>query len=179
MLTVNDRDSSNIIQFFQELPDPRSTVNRRHLLGDVIVISICGVLAGCDGPTAIAKWAGLNDVWLKKHLALPDGILAKDTYRRVLSLLDPRSFQQCFCQWIDSLSILSDEEKASHRKLIAIDGKALRDLTMGRTAWEHCILSVPGHPTTGSVWARCRLKRSRTKSLRFLYCWISSIWKTR
>ena len=126
MLTVNDQDTTNIIQFFNELPDPRSEVNRVHLLGDVIVISICAVLAGCDGPTAIAKWAGLNNVWLKKHLALPNGIPAKDTYRRVLSLLDPRTFQQCFSQWIDSLSFLTDEEKAAHKRQIAIAGKAQR-----------------------------------------------------
>ena len=126
MLTVSDKDSTNIIQFFDELPDPRSEVNRGHLLGDVIVIAICAVLAGCDGPTAIAKWAVLKEVWLKKHLALPNGVPAKDTYRRVLSLLNPRTFQQCFSQWIDSLSFLTDEEKAEHKRLIAIDGKALR-----------------------------------------------------
>ena len=30
---------------FAELPDSRSTVNRRHSLVDVVVISVCGVLA--------------------------------------------------------------------------------------------------------------------------------------
>lgn len=35
-------------QRFAELPDPRSTVNRQHLLVDVVVISVCGVLAGAD-----------------------------------------------------------------------------------------------------------------------------------
>lgn len=126
MLTVSDKDATNILRFFDELPDPRSEVNRWHLLGDVIVIAICAVLAGCDGPTGIAKWAKLNERWLQQHLALPNGIPAKDTYRRVLSLLNPRAFQQCFSQWIDSLSFLTDEQKGEHKKLIAIDGKALR-----------------------------------------------------
>lgn len=126
MLTISDNDATNILRFFDELPDPRSEVNRWHLLGDVIVIAICAVLAGCDGPTAIAKWAVLNEMWLRKHLPLPNGVPAKDTYRRVLSLLTPRSFQECFIQWIDSLGFLTDEQKAEHKKLIAIDGKALR-----------------------------------------------------
>ena len=115
MLTVSDKDATTILQFFDELPDPRSEINRWHRLGDVIVIAICAVLANCDGPTAIAKWAGLNQRWLQKHLALPNGIPAKDTYRRVLSLLNPRTFQQCFRQWIDSLSFLTDEQKAEHK----------------------------------------------------------------
>ncbi len=126
MLTVRDKDATNILRFFDELPDPRSQINRWHLLGDVIVIAICAVLAGCEGPTGIAKWAKLKEKWLQKHLALPNGIPAKDTYRRVLSLLHPRAFQQCFSQWIDSLSFLTDEQKAEHQRLIAIDGKALR-----------------------------------------------------
>lgn len=126
MLALSDTDATNILSFFDDLPDPRSTVNRRHLLGDVIVISICGVLANADGPTAITKWAKLNDQWLRKHLALPNGIPAKDTIRRILTSLNPIAFQQCFSEWIDSLSFLSEEEKAEQKKHIAIDGKALR-----------------------------------------------------
>ena len=32
--------------WFAELPDPRSSINQRHSLVDVVVISVCGVLAG-------------------------------------------------------------------------------------------------------------------------------------
>ena len=35
-------------QRFSELPAPRSTINRQHLLVDVVVIAVCGVLAGAD-----------------------------------------------------------------------------------------------------------------------------------
>jgi len=125
-LVVTQELTSNIIRYFDELPDPRSSVNRLHLLGDVIVIAICGVLANADGPTAIAKWAKLNEAELKKYLALPNGIPEKDTYRRVLTLLSPRDFQRCFVQWIDSLMTLSADQKENYKKLIAIDGKALR-----------------------------------------------------
>lgn len=125
-LKVTQALTSNIVRYFDELTDPRSSVNRLHLLGDVIVIAICGVLANADGPTAIAKWAKLNESELRKHLALPNGIPEKDTFRRVLTLLKPREFQQCFAQWIDSLEALSDEQKENYKKQIAIDGKALR-----------------------------------------------------
>ncbi len=126
MLEISDTDATSIISFFAELPDPRSEVNRLHLLGDVIVIAICGVLANADGPSGIAKWARLNAHWLEEHLELPHGIPSRDTIRRVLTLLSPLTFQRCFAQWIDSLSFLSEEEKAEQKKHIAIDGKALR-----------------------------------------------------
>jgi len=126
MLEINDTDATSILSFFAELPDPRSEVNRLHLLGDVIVIAICGVLANADGPSAIEKWAQLNARWLKEHLKLANGIPSRDTIRRVLTALHPLTFQRCFAQWIDSLSFLSDQQKAEQKKHIAIDGKALR-----------------------------------------------------
>ena len=101
-------------------------MNRLHLLGDVIVIAICGVLANADGPLGIEKWARLNARWLEKHLALPNGIPSRDTIRRVLTMLNPLAFQRCFAQWIDSLDFLLDEQKAEQKKHIAIDGKARR-----------------------------------------------------
>ena len=38
---------------FESLSDPRHTRNRKYLLVDVVVIAVCGMLCGCDGPTAI------------------------------------------------------------------------------------------------------------------------------
>jgi predicted transposase YbfD/YdcC len=125
MLVIGDQDAVNLLRFFDDLPDPRSNVNRLHRLGDVIVIAICAVIAIADGPTAIAQWARLNAAWLRRHLALPSGIPGKDTFRRVLGLLPPAAFQQCFQQWLQTLQVPADEESESKRH-IAIDGKALR-----------------------------------------------------
>lgn len=125
MLRIGEQDAVNVLRFFDDLPDPRSNVNQLHRLGDVIVIAICAVIANADGPTAIAKWAGLNGVWLKKHLTLPNGIPGKDTFRRVLGLLNPAVFQECFQRWLESLVVSADEEPAEKRH-VAIDGKTLR-----------------------------------------------------
>lgn len=126
MVAIGNREAVNIVRFFDELPDPRSEVNRLHRLGDVIVISICAVIALADGPTAIAKWALLNEKWLRKHLSLPQGIPRKDTFRRVLTLLNPILFQQCFSDWIRTLTLASDVDVSVAKRHIAIDGKTLR-----------------------------------------------------
>lgn len=125
MLSIGDQDAVNLLRFFDDLPDPRSNVNRLHRLGDVIVIAICAVIATADGPTAIAHWAELNEAWLRRHLALPNGIPGKDTFRRVLGLLPPAAFQQCFQQWLQTLQVSAGEDSKNKRH-IAIDGKALR-----------------------------------------------------
>ena len=46
----------SILSSFEDLPDPRSHINRKHVFGDLIVICIMAVIAGADGPDAIGVW---------------------------------------------------------------------------------------------------------------------------
>jgi predicted transposase YbfD/YdcC len=111
------------------MSDPRSHINRRHLLVDVIAISILGVVAGADGPLAIALWAEAQEEWLKRYLDLPNGIPSRDTISRVLQALKPSVFQQCFAAWLASLNEQPKSEKTSEEespRQIALDGKCLR-----------------------------------------------------
>ena len=110
----------SMVEYFEALPDPREERNRKHLLVDVIVISVCGVLAGCEGPTAIHRWAKARKEWLEELLELPSGVPSRDCIRRVLSLLKPDAFQRCFQKWIVACFL---DEKVRH---VAIDGKTLR-----------------------------------------------------
>jgi predicted transposase YbfD/YdcC len=113
----------SVVRHFESLPDPRHTRNRRHLLVDVIVIAVCGMIVGCEGPTAIERWAKAKKDWLGQLLELPNGIPSRDCLRRVLSALKPEAFQECFQGWIAEC-LLGDAD-GSHRT-IAIDGKTMR-----------------------------------------------------
>ena len=123
MPSVTEREALSILEYFSELEDPRSSINRRHLLGDLIVISVCVVLAGADGPKAIGVWADAHKDWLRKYLELPGGIPSHDTIGRLLSALNVRAFQSCFQRWVSSLR---PDGKDAGKETIAIDGKALR-----------------------------------------------------
>jgi len=123
---MNDATFSlaGVAKHFESLPDPREDRNRLHLLVDVIVISVCGVIVGCKGPTSIERWAKCKEDWLKTLLELPHGIPSRDCIRRILSALKPESFQKCFQEWI-AACLQNDDDDNSHRT-IAIDGKTLR-----------------------------------------------------
>lgn len=124
---IADVEVRSMIHCFEQLEDTRSTINRRHLLIDVIVISICAVVAGADGPKAIEEWAKRKKEWLAKHLRLPYGIPSHDTIGRVLQALKPQDFQMCFLQWLAPLSDPGEEAAATDQpRHLAIDGKALR-----------------------------------------------------
>src|SRR3954447_10172227 len=98
-----------IIRHFEELEDPRSTINRQHPLVSVVVIALMAVLAGASGPTAIVRWAALKEEFLVPTLDLPNGIPCKDVFRRVLMALKPGAFQACFAHWLQSLRATAAE----------------------------------------------------------------------
>jgi predicted transposase YbfD/YdcC len=116
-------DAGSIGSYFESLSDPRHMRNRKHLLVDVAVIAVCGIICGCDGPTAIHRWAKHRESWLALHLALPNGIPSRDCIRRLLVVLKPEAFQRCFQAWIaDAIPIGAD----TSGRLVAIDGKTCR-----------------------------------------------------
>ena len=116
-------DVGSIGCYFESLSDPRHTRNRKHLLVDIAVIAVCGILCGCDGPTAIHRWAALQADWLRQHLALANGIPSRDCIRRLLLALKPAAFQRCFQDWITD-AIATDDNNP--QRLVAIDGKTNR-----------------------------------------------------
>jgi predicted transposase YbfD/YdcC len=115
-----------IVAHFQDLEDPRSSINRRHPLVAVIVIAVLGVLAGASGPTAIADWAAIKEEVLVAALGLPAGVPGKDVFRRVLMALQPAAFQKCFVGWLESLRAAAAEASGVDQPVLAVDGKTLR-----------------------------------------------------
>jgi predicted transposase YbfD/YdcC len=116
-------DVGSIASYFESLDDPRHTRNRKHLLVDIVVITVCAIICGCDGPTAIHRWAKHRESWLAQFLALPNGIPSRDCIRRTLIVLKPEAFQRCFLAWISD-TILANANDPD--RLVAIDGKSCR-----------------------------------------------------
>src|SRR3954452_22883598 len=145
MANVRHIGLDEVVKQFQELEDPRSTVNRRHPLPSVLVIALLAVLAGAGGPTAITAWAATKQELLAGVLDLPHGIPGKDVFRRVLMTLQPAAFQACFVNWLKSLRDAAAAATGVDRPGLAVDGKTARrshDRKNGLGAL-HCV----------SVWA--------------------------
>lgn len=115
-----------VIAHFEKLEDPRSTINQKHPLVSVVVIAIMAVLAGANGPTAIAEWATLKEDLLQKLLPLPNGVPRKDVFRRVLMTVNPAAFQASFQEWLQSLRNRAATATGINQPILAVDGKTLR-----------------------------------------------------
>ena len=156
---------SGIVKHFESLPDPRETRNRRHLLVDVIVIAVCGVIVGCQGPTSIERWAKAKEDWLATLLELPNGIPSRDCIRRILSALKPAAFQHCFQNWI-AACLLGDAD-GSHRtnchRWQDDASFARQGRRSGAAAYRQCL----GERTRDRALDSWPRRKSRTKSRRF------------
>jgi predicted transposase YbfD/YdcC len=126
MFKSRNIELDEVVKYFHELEDPRSEINLRHPLVSVVVIAVMAVLAGCGGPTAIAKWANIKAEFLLQVLDLPHGIPCKDVFRRVLMALQPGAFQSCFVKWLESLRAEAAEATGIVQPVLAVDGKTLR-----------------------------------------------------
>lgn len=123
--------TTSIAEHFGSLEDPRSPINRRHNLIDIIVIAICAVICGADDWPAVEEFAKAKQGWLESILELPNGIPSHDTFWRVFRLLDAEAFADCFSTWMGAVCQITNGE------VVAIDGKQLRrshDKTMGKGA---------------------------------------------
>jgi predicted transposase YbfD/YdcC len=126
MAGIQRIDLGEVVRHFEELEDPRSTINLKHPLVSVVVIALMAVLAGAGGPTAIATWADLKQEFLRKALHLPNGIPRKDVFRRVLAALKPAAFQVCFANWLRALRAAAAAETGVEQPILAVDGKTAR-----------------------------------------------------
>jgi len=106
--------------YFDGLPDPRVERTRKHLLTDILVISVLAVICGAESWEDITDWGEAWEQWLRKYLRLPAGIPSHHTFRRVLSALDKDAFNARFLDWARSVF------GSTEGKIIAIDGKTLR-----------------------------------------------------
>jgi predicted transposase YbfD/YdcC len=131
---------AGIRKFFASLPDPRRRRTRvKHPLLTLVVIALCGTIAGADTWEEIVQFARDRHDWLARFVNLSKGIPSHDTFGRVFAALDPVAFQKCLLTWVQRL------HEVTKGQVIAIDGKVARE-AMARSGDQ-------GPMTLVSAWA--------------------------
>jgi predicted transposase YbfD/YdcC len=109
-----------LIEYFEDLPDPRMDRRKKHKLVDILVIGLCSQLIGGSGFSDMETFGRIREDWLKTFLELPEGIPSHDTFNRCFAAIDPYAFLDCFVAWVQGIC------PALKGETVAIDGKALR-----------------------------------------------------
>lgn len=125
---------SDTISFFSSLEDPRLDRCKAHALTDIVFLTLCAVLAGCESWDDIADFGAVKIEWLRKFVQLPNGIPSHDTLNRVFALLDPDALQKCFLDWVREVAELTSGS------VVAIDGKRMNNAGVnGKKAIVHMV----------------------------------------
>jgi predicted transposase YbfD/YdcC len=117
---LDSKTSASFFGHFDAVEDPRIERCQRHLLGDILFLAVCAMIAGANDFVAMQKFGHAKRDWLKKFLELPHGIPSHDTLGRVFSLLDGEQFIQCFLGWVQTIHQVTAGE------VVAVDGKTAR-----------------------------------------------------
>jgi predicted transposase YbfD/YdcC len=109
----------SLIEHFAVLEDPRQAGKVLYPLPEILLLVLCGTLAGAEDFVEMRDWAGVNQGFLRRFLPYAAGIPSHDTLNDVLNAIDGDLFGQCFSDWVDGL-------REAEPDIVAIDGKTSR-----------------------------------------------------
>jgi len=113
----------SVKNYFAQFPDPRSPERRVYPAWYVLLVLICGYLAGCNTIADIAHYAELRTDWFNGFLGTTFRSISYDTLWWFLARVRPEAFQQLLADWLKEIP--SD----LRNQLFAIDGKRLRGVS--------------------------------------------------
>ncbi len=117
-------NTRSLINHFGNIRDPRIDRRRAHKLIDIIVISICAVVAGADSFEEIEIIGNAHKSWLKTFLELPNGIPSHDTFARVWARINPNEFRASFATWVREIAEAISDRVG--QEVISLDGQTMR-----------------------------------------------------
>ena len=109
----------SIIDYFNDMPDPRQQGKVLYPLAEIILTSLCAIICGADSYVEIEEFGKTKIDFLKQFLPFENGIPCHDTIGIVFSSIDAKIFSEKFIAWAQSL-------QESIPGLVAIDGKTVK-----------------------------------------------------
>lgn len=108
-------------EYFEKISDPRQQAKVDYNLHEIIIMTICAVISGCEIWEDIVDFCRVKESWFKDklNLLLENGVASHDTFQRVFQLINPDELEKGFVSWVKSIASQTKDE------IIAIDGKTV------------------------------------------------------
>lgn len=110
---------TSLIDHFSALRDPRQSWKVLYPLPEILLVVLCGTLAGAEDFVEIRRWASMHLGFLRRFLPFADGVASHDTLNDVINAIDGELFAECFGDWVANL-------REAEPDIVAIDGKTSR-----------------------------------------------------
>jgi predicted transposase YbfD/YdcC len=111
------------LDYFSALHDPRQAWKVVYPLPEILLLLLCGTIAGAETFVEIERW-GEGKLEFLRRRPLARGSPAHDTLNDGMNALPARLFAEGFTTWVDSL-------RETEPDLVAIDGKTSRRAKRG------------------------------------------------
>ncbi len=115
----------SLIDHFAALDDPRQSWKVLFPLPEILLLVLCGTLAGAEDFVEIRRWGQMNEAFLRRLLPYKAGIPSHDTLNDVINAIDGGLFAECFSAWVEGLREPAPASIAAP-EIVAIDGKTSR-----------------------------------------------------
>jgi predicted transposase YbfD/YdcC len=117
-----------LIRFFQSVKDARLQGMVSYPLHEILMVAFLAVMAGAGTIVDIALFGSAHAQWLKENFGIKHGIPSHDTFRRVLSLIQPVHLQHATVSFLlENIKVI---KKAfgieTGTKQYCVDGKTAR-----------------------------------------------------
>lgn len=111
--------SGSLLDHFAALSDPRQAWKVLYPLPEVLLLVLCGTLAGADDFVEVRRWGMMNQAFLRRFLPYAHGVPSHDTLNDVVCALDGELFSARFTAWVEGL-------REAEPDIVAVDGKTSR-----------------------------------------------------
>jgi predicted transposase YbfD/YdcC len=115
---------ASLLDHFSGLKDPRQAWKVGYPLPEVLLVVLCGTIAGAENFVEIERWANRKVAFLRRLLPFERGVPSHDTLNDVMNALPATLFAECFTAWVERL-------RESEPDIVAIDGKTSRRARAG------------------------------------------------
>ena len=108
-------------RYFESIKDPRQSWKIDYNLHEIVIMTICAVISGCEIWEDIVDFCKVKEVWFRNKLGLmlENGVASHDTFQRVFQLINPKEFEDSFIAWVKSITVKTNGE------IVSIDGKTV------------------------------------------------------
>lgn len=104
---------------FSVVDDPRLNRKKLYTLEEILFIVICGSICGADSWRDFVIFGQEKLEYLRRFFDYSNGVPSKNTFYRVMSVLNPEQLKSSLFEWIKQLQKVL-------KGVIAIDGKTVR-----------------------------------------------------
>lgn len=111
--------SRSLLDHFSALSDPRQAGKVLYPLQEILLVILCGTMAGGEDFVEIERWGRRKLDCLRRLLPFARGVPSHDTLNDVMNALPAALFSACFAGWVTAL-------RADATDIVAIDGKTSR-----------------------------------------------------